>query len=417
MALTILSQPEEITSIYSIDGDNLAFVLESTESALCSMKYVGDLYVNGNYITTVKNSPNLVDGKCVMIFNRIIEDFISSDKNTTYFQTSTNSYATYSVIFGEETDGTYDCSNGTFDILYGPSFSGNVWNGTIQYGEAFDSTDWEMGNNSGGADFLTNSPDEQTIYITENSQLHWLTGTAMGQSVEVSVTDDTNTTTIYYILSQSAVRGQVSSIGTGPVDINDYVIDGIVRDQGFTIMTQSIIDCSTVTYSVQLREFPVTTTTVSKIKYYNVLCDCNRFTPYRIVWLNKRGGYDSYTFRLKSTRTITTESKEWSRYLSSLQPDDSFSYQVGDRGRSVYSSRAFEGVTVVSEWMSAEDHNWVAELFESPDVYYMQFGPVYIPIVITKKSVEIRDKKGWSNRLLSHTIEFVYANERVNQRG
>lgn len=154
----------------------------------------------------------------------------------------------------------------------------------------------------------------------------------------------------------------------------------------------------------------------SELKTFQINCACDRYTPYTIVWLNKRGGFDTYTFRLKSTRTITSEKKEWSRYLSSLQPNESFTYQIGDRGRKVYSSRAFESVVVVSTWQTELEHNWISELFESLEVYYLM-GGLYIPIIVTNKSVDVRDKSGFSNRLLGYTLEFVYANERVNQRG
>ena len=154
----------------------------------------------------------------------------------------------------------------------------------------------------------------------------------------------------------------------------------------------------------------------SEQKTFTLNCGCDRYTPYTIVWLNKKGGFDAYTFRLKSTRTITNEKKEWSRYLSTLQPGDVFSYKIGDRGRKVYASRSFETVTCVSTWQTAAENNWVAELFESVEVYYYTDGN-YIPVISNPKSVEIRDKSGFSNRMLSHTIDFTYANERVNQRG
>jgi len=417
MALTILSQPDLITSLYSIDGDNLSFVLESTESALCSMKYVGDLYVNGNYVTRIKNSPNLVDGKCVMLFNKVIEDFVTSDRNSTYFEICENSTATYSILFGEETDGTYDCSGSSFDIIYGPSYSGSVWNGTIQYGEDFDPLDWLVTTGGNVANFLTNSPDEQSIYISESAALWWITGETMSQCIEINVSNDVNPDATWYIFYVDMTPGVMLSVGSGPADLNYYVTNGVVVDIINQPAVDPIITCDTITYSVQVIDFPVTSIPRTDPKIYEVLCDCNTWTPFQIVWLNKRGGYDNYTFRLKSTRTITNEKKEWSRYLSTLQSNNTFGYNIGDRGRSVYSSRAFETVTVVSTWMTAAEHNWVAELFESQEVYYRPSPGFEIPVVVGNKSVEIKNKQGIGNRMLSHTIEFTYANERVNQRG
>lgn len=149
---------------------------------------------------------------------------------------------------------------------------------------------------------------------------------------------------------------------------------------------------------------------------YNVTCGCDRFTPFHITWLNKRGGFDFYTFRLKSTRTINNEKKEWSRFLSTLQPNDFYTYTIGDRGRSVYSSMSFETVTVVSTWMNSLESEWTAEIFDSTQVWRYLNG-FYYPVVVGNKSIEIKDGKGYSEKLISRTIEFTYANEIVNQRG
>lgn len=159
MAITILSQPDSYQPDYSIDGHQLSYVLDSTQSYLCSMKYIGDVYINGDYVTTIKNSPNLKDGKCVMTFNEVISDFISYDRwNGPNFQICTQSKCDYKIIFGEETDGTSDCSNGTFGIQYGPSHSGIAFNGTLQYAEkTFDANQYLM-NTGSTASFLTNSP-------------------------------------------------------------------------------------------------------------------------------------------------------------------------------------------------------------------------------------------------------------------
>lgn len=417
MALTLLSTPTQYEPVYTQDGDNLSFVLESTESALCSMKYVADIYVRGNYVTTIRNSPNLVDGKCVITINRVLEDFLSYDRIEfdEPFKDCTNSYLEYEILFGEETDGTYDCSGGSFEATYGLTFSGFAWNGTIQYGESFDSFDYQVGSYS-LASFLTNSPDEQDIYLYENSYLYWLNTASMSQSLEIVETSTGGTSSYYYIDIATIVAPQITGCGVGPLDINTYVTQGVVYNIVTDVMTQSIITCDTASYSVRVVEFPWTFTNFSETKIFNVLCDCYRYQPYHIVWLNRRGGFDKYSFRLKSSRTITNNKKEWSRFLSSLQADNTFGYNIGDRGRSVYSSRSYESVSVVSEWQTLEEHNWVAEMFTSPEVYYV-LGSTWYPIVVTNKSVTPRNKRGYGNRLLSWNVDFDYSFEIISQRG
>lgn len=158
----------------------------------------------------------------------------------------------------------------------------------------------------------------------------------------------------------------------------------------------------------------------SEIFRFNVKCDCERWTPYRFVWLNRLGGFDAYTFRLKSTETITSERKEYTKFLSYLQPDNTFGYNKGDRGRTVYNTDSIVTYNVISTWHSEETHKWLEELFTSPEVYLINTknsGITYDPIVITKNSVEIKNKNGFGNRLLSHDIQFVKSYKKVIQRG
>jgi uncharacterized delta-60 repeat protein len=144
-----------------------------------------------------------------------------------------------------------------------------------------------------------------------------------------------------------------------------------------------------------------------------VNCDCERYTPYRFVWRNRRGGYDTYTFRLKDRKQVNVSKKGYTKFLNQLQTDNKWKYEIGDRGKEEFYSTAFEEVSVVSTWMTEEEHRWLEELYSSVDVYLLEPGYVYRPIVITTNSIEIRDKKGYGNRLLSHNITFIYSYNKI----
>jgi hypothetical protein len=150
-------------------------------------------------------------------------------------------------------------------------------------------------------------------------------------------------------------------------------------------------------------------------------CGCIRYDQYRFAWLNRLGGIDTYTFRLKAKTNVNIERKEYSRYLSRWnEAIQNYGYDIGDRGKQVFDVQSFDIISVVSTWQTEEEHKWIEELFTSPAVYLIDYAfsnSTYIPIVITSNSVEIRDKKGSGNRLLSHNIEFIYAYKKVIQRG
>ena len=150
-------------------------------------------------------------------------------------------------------------------------------------------------------------------------------------------------------------------------------------------------------------------------KKYKLNCDCDRWEPFNLIWLNKRGGFDSYTFRLKSTQTLENTKSNWNRYLSSLK-GNSWTYNIGDRGISSYYSDTIQKAQVLSTWMTEEEYNWVLELSQSNEVYLVKDGNL-IPVALQNNTKEIRDKKGTGNRLLSHTMEFTYSYKIITQRG
>ena len=157
---------------------------------------------------------------------------------------------------------------------------------------------------------------------------------------------------------------------------------------------------------------------------FNVSCGCRIWKPFHISWLNKRGGFDKYSFRLRSTTKLNVGRKEWSRYISRLQDDDTFGYKIGDRGRKNYFVKSFYSYTAVSTWQTQAEHSWLTELFESPEQYYLgssyngsYYEPVYFPIIVTNTSVDLKTKNGLTDRFLSYQVEFVMAYDMSNQWG
>jgi len=266
MAITILSQPlNPIEPIFVEGGWNNSFTLNSTISNQCSMKYVGDLRIDGVLITRIKNSPNLQDGKCVITPWRILEDYVSGDRylgEVPIFQNCQDSQIRYSLRFGEESDGTLGCTGSSFNVTLGPSRQLFGFNGTLQYGEEWDYTEWFVSGDNDGQ-FLTNAPREQHINIGENSFLYYIsdevgsgTGSTADQALEVKINFGGGVFQTWYVLNyQASAAYDILAIGVGPADLNRYVDLGFVRDNFGVVATQSIITCDVVDYEVKITNF------------------------------------------------------------------------------------------------------------------------------------------------------------------
>jgi len=269
--LSILSQPLEIEPVYSIDGSNLSCVLDSTESGNYAFRYVQQIGINGVTITTTRVAPNIEAGlgKGVLQPNRIMEDFLSYDKHITQgFQTDDNSFVRYDIQFGEESDGTLDGSNGDYIITLGPTITGYVWNGTLQYADSYTFLDYLVGPSAGTSSFLTNGPDIQEIQLEESAFVYWLnaigctgfTGAPAPTTfpLAMQVTVYGTTTETYWILPYNNISDrEMTSLAVGPADINELADQGHVYDDTGAQEFGPIITCDTTKYEIKITDYEV----------------------------------------------------------------------------------------------------------------------------------------------------------------
>lgn len=270
--ITVLSEPRFIEPVYSIDGHNLAHVIDSDNSALFSFKYVQEIYVDGEFITRTKVSPNigppLGQGKGVLQANRILEDFVSYDLHRQEgFSNAINSMISYDIVIGEESDGTLDGSGPGFEITPGPTFSGHIWNATLQYRDAYTFNDFLTGLTAAPKRFLTNAPKTQLVQPDENLALYFMNGltaaaapgpTISGTQVisaEIEVFGPTSSTVYYIFLNENIEPNTIVSLGIGPSDINRLVDIGRLFNALGEPVSEPVIDCDVIKYTVQLKSF------------------------------------------------------------------------------------------------------------------------------------------------------------------
>lgn len=271
MSYTIVSGATTLAPVYSIDGDNLTYVLNSSNNGMCSMKYVADIYglaSGSTAVVRIMSSPEPETGLGIISLNRVLEDFIGFD----YFPglygatTAVESLKNYIVRFGEETDGTYGCTGASFAVNPNLAISGlrYVFNGCVQYADQFQYLDYLVNDNTTPTvrKFLTNAPIEQSINVDEEAYLYVPTqhvggGTSLHLQVDVNYLD--GSTALYYVsgydFSLTFIR--MDAWGVGPVNINLGASYGIVLNSvGATVGATSIIDCSVESYDVKIVTYP-----------------------------------------------------------------------------------------------------------------------------------------------------------------
>jgi|694.fasta_scaffold126107_2 hypothetical protein len=154
--------------------------------------------------------------------------------------------------------------------------------------------------------------------------------------------------------------------------------------------------------------------TASEVLKYKLRSECSPYPAnewVRVLWLNRQGGFDYFTFTRDVKKSVSITRSEYQKILD-------WDYSVGDRGKTVFATKAEDNYTIQSNWITDNEAKWLEELMTSPEVYiigndsetyYSQPSTAYkLPIVITGNSYEVkttlRDKM--FNFVLTYKMSF-----------
>ena len=279
------------------------------------------------------------------------------------------------------------------------------WNAGFQYKDflSYDIDDFYISSlPSSQGRFLTNGPKTRKIRLGQIeylSLINWDNSGAYNmKAVFKSYTSngtliDTYTT----ILGTSTKVYKVLQLGCGTENLDTY------------------LDFTNAAYYTLHIEDSIATQISEQITFL-IDDECYRFTQKHLVWLNRLGGWDFYTFNLRSDKTIDINRNEYKRNLRSYDSADGlYDYSMGDRGRRTYIVDASLTETCFSNWVRDEELEWLEELYTSPEVYLIEDTNNFVPVNITDSSITLGDKNNYG--LKSYSITFKHSNDKVIQRG
>jgi len=95
------------------------------------------------------------------------------------------------------------------------------------------------------------------------------------------------------------------------------------------------------------------------------------YEPVRITWLNSMGGWDYYTFNMKSKKSIKTKRNDWTQLEGSWNKE-SWNPQGWKGGKKAFTVNAKNTIEVNSDYISEEVAEWFGKLINSPEIYILQ---------------------------------------------
>lgn len=408
--ITILQEPAKITPGYNEQW----LVAQTTNQAQDNFKFVIDIVFLGDVTYTRRIKRNIYPGtsnKLVVDVHRIIENYIGVDVDlaTEGVTINGNSYKGYVLRIGEE--------YGSTPTVYPNLAQSNIvlaWNGVLDF-EAFatySSGDVVLGTTS--TPMLTDAPLTQKIGTNENAWLYVIqnpAGTSFSQ-YEVKTYDSSNTLIDTYLITNPYVTPASSGecflrFPVGTANLN------IISSGDVTAGTLPIITANVAKYTVRCvnTAFPYGGSSVTRT--YVVDAQCDKYDRFRLHWLNRKGGIDSFTFTKANKQAVDIARQTYKKPKGTLN-GNSFGYSATDRLKTQYFVDVMDKYTINSDWLTDEESEWLEQLITSPLVWWERDSQL-IPINITATSYE--SKKAVTDMTFNLVVDFELTYTNQMQRG
>jgi hypothetical protein len=140
---------------------------------------------------------------------------------------------------------------------------------------------------------------------------------------------------------------------------------------------------------------------------------CGKYTPVRLHWLNRLGGYDSFNFNYKSEVKTGVERASFVKQHHTFT-GDSWEYNKASRGVTQFDTQTDKMLTVNTGYLTDEQSVWMEDMFASP-VIYIERSNELIAVNINGRS--IKQQTSLNDKLIQYSFELEYALTNIRQRG
>tara|TARA_R100001126_G_scaffold101681_2_gene83049 strand:- start:26 stop:1465 length:1440 start_codon:yes stop_codon:yes gene_type:complete len=137
---------------------------------------------------------------------------------------------------------------------------------------------------------------------------------------------------------------------------------------------------------------------------------CKGFKSRRLAWTNSKGGYDYFTFNMKSTQTLDVTRNTYGKLIGDFNSTE-YSYQNYESSKKVREVQATLSETLNTDYITEEDAQLLENLIMSTDVFMVQNADTdfTVPVMVTDNKI-VR-KTGANNKVkIQYTIKIEYSN-------
>ncbi len=416
MALSIEQNP-----LYTLNpvGQEVIFTVldAATVSAYYNVKYVAEVHISTvdidlatttAIVGTFKTTPNNT-GVGMYDFRPILESFVSPDNlaalDSKYKGAATTAIKTHplhlvdkyslndnvvrylKIRFTIEGSST---ATGTVAPIVGSeddSVQYTLINGYLKYTDVinrdatgnfgFNTEIFQLGGGATGNQLLTNAPTTQYANINDYGTLSFMatpvtgsvststvdylkiilydeSGSQLGTDIEIENVDGNGGNTTW----DSATKNQLLHLGCFPANLKNWS----------TVFDDNMTDLSYYT----IQAFTSVNLVMSELITININCPTLKgYEPIRLTWLNQWGVWDYYTFKMKSTKSISTQGSTYQQ-LEGTWNESIYLPNGYKGGKKAFRVNAMEKISMNTDFVNESESEWFEELINSPEVYILE---------------------------------------------
>lgn len=405
MAITIQQQPVPLQPAFN----EAVFIVSSNNVAQDNFKFVCDIYVGGVKVDRLIVPPHPTHLTAFFNVAKVLEGRISKDIAITddRVMENANSYIAYTCKFGE----AYGTTGTTVYPDLTVAAAKYLWNGILDYPDqcAFSSGDYIS--TGASSQFLTNKPSSGDIFNDDYAWLYFNDFNLIAYQIKYRLYPSPNFLGSTYTLSNAAPTKRFLRVPAGIMNINAMHAGQWVGSPAVFTYSDSFPNSY---YSIHLTN--LAGAQISEEYFFKIANNCSQYEKRTFVFLNKLGGYDTFSFTLVSKDSIEIERSNYKKNLGSYSGANAFNYAISDRAVSQFNTKVKDKFTVKSDWISEAQMIWLEELLTSPDVLLFDNtnDPSLIPVNITTSSFE--KKKVVNEKLFTLSLDYTLSYERGRQR-
>ena len=370
-----------------------SFIKNTTDSTTASVTAIDS-------DTTLSISSNIMaSGENYILFAKPYVVFELSELARDFMETEYNNYATDTLWI--DADITIKNSSGAIVQVNSKDTNTSSFLGIDGYGY------FEDGTNPRSVQYTTPMvlQHNTTVYYNDGADIK-IPRYAEAQTVTATLTS-TAGANINWDNADDFWDSYNSNWGSGQTPV-------VITDNG---NTNQKIQYLIITDSEDLNDGDVVTISSNNSSYSNVVITLKKvcepkYTPLNIIFYNKFGALQNLWFFKKSMTNINITSQQFKNNILDIENSGSTpSYALSKHQEKKFMANGKESITINSGFYT-EDHNEVVREMLLAEQVWIYNGTNTLPINL--KSNTLQFKKSVNDKLISYTLSFDYAYDKIN---